>query len=297
MPDENVSTVMLHPVVENDVLMCAHGGIVQLKSIKGKPFKSGDISLILESDLQNAVITGCPNSVLGVPAPCTMVVNIPTAALSIKKLNNERAVIQDYVSMILTDKGVPLQCSPKPNKWKLACSVPVSTSSSTAGSNTDIKDYNHIFHIRYCLSKINNDIINTAYEIKVYNSSVENTNAKSSLYNFRETDFENPYKIDMGKVEESDNGIYGELLDYLKSTYSEDVYSYKALSLDIGANIFEYIFLVPKKKKYESNFGYLSTGERFLRVYKNDDNTLQKTVVTELYKVSKMYEEINLVIS
>ena len=50
-------------------------------------------------------------------------------------------------------------------------------------------------------------------------------------------------------------------------------------------------------KKYESNFGYLSTGERFLRVYKNDDNTLQKTVVTELYKVSKMYEEINLVIS
>ena len=78
---------LLYPVLEDDVIMCPHGGKVQLKSVKGKAFQSDGVPIILEPDMQNAVISGCSNNILGVPAPCTMVVNIPHAALSSKTLN------------------------------------------------------------------------------------------------------------------------------------------------------------------------------------------------------------------
>ena len=113
MSENTQSQTLLYPVLEDDVIMCPHGGKVQLKSVKGKPFKSGGVPIILEPDMQNALISGCTNSILGVPTPCTMVVNIPPAALSLKTLNGEKAVMQDYVSLIMTDKGFPLQIIPK----------------------------------------------------------------------------------------------------------------------------------------------------------------------------------------
>ena len=149
--------------------------------------------------------------------------------------------MQDYVSLIMTDKGFPLQIIPKPNKWKLAYSAPQAGSGNGENSESEKEEYEYIFHVRYCLSKSYPDIINGAHYIKIYNSSVENQNAESKEYQFRESDYDNPYKISLGKVKESDTGIYSELLDYLKETYTEDIYSYKAISLEIGANIFEYI--------------------------------------------------------
>lgn len=292
-----VSTAMLCPVLEDDILMCPHGGQVQLKSNKGKPFKSQGVPLILEPDLINAPISGCSNNILGVPLPCTMVAVIPPATLSLKKLNGEKAVMQDYVSLIMTDKGFPLQIIPKPNKWKLAYSLASTNRGNGESSESENEEYEYIFHIRYCLSKSYPYIINGAYYIKIYNSSVENQSAESKEYQFRESDYDNPYKISLGKVKESDTGIYSELLDYLKKTYIEDIYSYKAISLEIGANIFEYIFLVPKKKKYESSFGFLETGETFSRMYENEDEETSIPVITKIYKTSRMFEEINLVIS
>lgn len=38
-------------------------------SDKGEPFQSDSVSLILEPDMQNALISGCSNSILGVPIP------------------------------------------------------------------------------------------------------------------------------------------------------------------------------------------------------------------------------------
>ena len=108
MSENTQSQTLLYPVLEDDVIMCPHGGRVQLKSIKGKPFQSDGVPIILEPDMQNALISGCTNNILGVPTPCTMVVNIPPAALSLKTLNGEKAVMQDYVSLIMTDKGFPL---------------------------------------------------------------------------------------------------------------------------------------------------------------------------------------------
>lgn len=300
MSDKPQSQGMLSPVLEDDVLMCPHGGIVQLKSIKGKPFKSGGVPLILEPDLVNAVISGCSNSILGVPQPCTMVSVIPPSALSLKKLNGEKAVMQDYVSMIMTDKGFPLQIIPKPNKWKLACSVPAGNDGSGEGSSSESNEYDYIFHVRYCLSNDYYRIINGAQSVKIYNSSVENENAEINEYQFRGSDFDNPYKISLGNVNESDTGIFSELLDYVRERYSEKIYTYKVISLEIGINVFEYLFIIPRKKRYETSFGYMETGENFYRVDTREDNKgigYNRSIKTKIIKVSFVTDSIYLVIS
>ncbi|MCE3047834.1 hypothetical protein LW138_07095, partial [Helicobacter sp. faydin-H17] len=51
--------------------------------------------------------------------PCTQVVLIPPLALSQKKFNGEGVPLQEYASMIQTDKGTPLVCTPKPNQFEL----------------------------------------------------------------------------------------------------------------------------------------------------------------------------------
>lgn len=106
------------PIIEDDTLMCAHGGSVKLQSQKGKKFKSKGVPLILESDLANSSISGCPNPPLS-GGPCTKIALIPPLALSVKKFNGEGAPLQEYASMIMTDKGVPLMCIPKPNQFKV----------------------------------------------------------------------------------------------------------------------------------------------------------------------------------
>jgi len=57
--NKSISTALLHPILEDNILKCPHNGIVKLKSIKGKPFKSNNQSMILESDLLNSSIIGC----------------------------------------------------------------------------------------------------------------------------------------------------------------------------------------------------------------------------------------------
>ena len=159
-----VSTAKLCPVLEDDVLICPHGGKVQLTSNKGKPFKSQGVPLILEPDLINAPISGCSNNILGVPQPCTMVSVIPPSALSLKKLNGEKAVMQDYVSMILTDKGVPLQCIPKPNKWKLLTAVP-SGSGEEKESEEELSLTSPILSLKYSMLNVKEvHIISSSYE-------------------------------------------------------------------------------------------------------------------------------------
>lgn len=106
------------PMIEDDTLMCIHGGQVKLQSQKGARFKSKGVPLILESDLANSSITGCANPPL-LGGPCTKIALIPPLALSQKKFNGEGAPLQEYASMIMTDKGVPLMCIPKPNQFKV----------------------------------------------------------------------------------------------------------------------------------------------------------------------------------
>ena len=83
---DSKSTAMLHPVLEDNEIKCPHGGVVKLKSNKGKSFKSKDVPMILESDLLNSQIIGCSNNILGVPTPCTQVSVILPTARNLKKL-------------------------------------------------------------------------------------------------------------------------------------------------------------------------------------------------------------------
>ena len=117
--DDMISTAMLHPVLEYNEIKCPHGGIVKLKSNKGKSFKSKGIPMILESDLLNSQIIGCTNNILGVPTPCTLISSILPTARALKKYNGDYPIMQDLVNgNIFTDKGFPLIATPKPNTCK-----------------------------------------------------------------------------------------------------------------------------------------------------------------------------------
>ena len=291
------SKAMLCPILEDDVLMCSHGGKVQLKSIKGKPFKNNGVSLILEPDLMYAPISGCSYNILGIPTPCTMVAVIPPSALSIKKFNGEKAVMQDYVSMIMTDKGFPLQIIPKVNKWKLSVSVPQNTYNECKNKEYDKESIKHIFHIRYCLSEYYNNILDGTYDVLIYNSSIENIDADVKSISFHNIKFNKPIRIMFEYANKSDDKIYSLILNYLKENYIDKIYSYKAIAIDIGNNIFEYIFISPKNRKSESTFGFLSTGIKFIRIDNNRKNSSHKPIITEIIKASFVLEYLDLVIS
>ena len=100
----------MKPLLSSDKLVCAHQGVVQLKSVKGKELDIAGESVITESDLKNAVISGCSHNIAGIPKPCTKIVQIPPNALSeLLEVNGEKVVLEDNVTMIMTDNGVPLQ--------------------------------------------------------------------------------------------------------------------------------------------------------------------------------------------
>ncbi|TEX98806.1 hypothetical protein ELQ16_09820, partial [Campylobacter sp. US33a] len=67
------SIAKLHALLENQNLECIHGGKVILKSSKGKTFKDGGVPIMLESDLLNSSIIGCPHAIANVSVPCTKV--------------------------------------------------------------------------------------------------------------------------------------------------------------------------------------------------------------------------------
>ena len=103
--DSLTSTAMLHPILEDDEIKCPHNGVVQLKSNKGKPFKSKGIPMILESDLLNSHIIGCTNPLLS-GGPCTMVATILPNARGLKKHNEDYPIMQDLVSSgVMSDYG------------------------------------------------------------------------------------------------------------------------------------------------------------------------------------------------
>lgn len=100
----------MKPLLENDKVVCAHNGMVQLKSDKGKDLNVDGNPVITKSDLMNASISGCTHNIAGVPKPCTKITQIPDNALStLIETGGEAVVLEDMLSMVMTDNGVPLQ--------------------------------------------------------------------------------------------------------------------------------------------------------------------------------------------
>ena len=123
-----LSLAMLHPILEDNEMKCSHGGVVQLQSNKGKSITDKNIPFILETDLLNSPIIGCTNNIAGVPTPCTQVALILPSARGLKKHNDDYPIMQDLVSSgVMSDKGFPLICTPKPNSYKINAPSPTHT--------------------------------------------------------------------------------------------------------------------------------------------------------------------------
>ena len=105
---------MPNPLLESDNIECPHKGKVLLQSTTKdlmcvQDSSGNDAGMISLDDLANATIIGCTNNIAGVPSPCTKLVNIPNSICSILlEINNQKIVLAQAISQVLTDKGSPL---------------------------------------------------------------------------------------------------------------------------------------------------------------------------------------------
>ncbi|HEB7538885.1 TPA: hypothetical protein RZH60_001665 [Campylobacter coli] len=118
--DINVSpdTSCIHPILEDNTLVCLHGGRVKLKAKKAKRIKSDNVPIMLNDEIQGASISGCLNPpILG--GPCTKVAMVFPYTYSDHKVNHKHSVLQ--MGLIgVSIKGYPIFAIPKKNKIKFA---------------------------------------------------------------------------------------------------------------------------------------------------------------------------------
>ena len=104
----------LNPLLESDSVECAHKGKVLLQSSTKdimcvQDSSNNDAGMISLNDLANATIVGYTNNIAGVPSPCTKLVNIPNSICStLLEIDNQKIIIAQAISQVLTDKGSPL---------------------------------------------------------------------------------------------------------------------------------------------------------------------------------------------
>ena len=105
---------ILNPLLETDKIECIHKGKVLLQSstkdLMCVQDSSGtDAGAISLQDLANAVIIGCTNNIAGIPNPCTKLVSIPNSITSsLLEIDNQKIVLAQTISQVITDKGSPL---------------------------------------------------------------------------------------------------------------------------------------------------------------------------------------------
>ncbi|RDU60403.1 hypothetical protein CQA53_10880, partial [Helicobacter didelphidarum] len=78
-----------NPLLESDILICPHNGIINLKSNNGSLLEIEGVGVITQSDLLNASIIGCTNNIAGVPTPCSLISVILPSARADKKYNDD----------------------------------------------------------------------------------------------------------------------------------------------------------------------------------------------------------------
>ncbi|MCV3425587.1 hypothetical protein [Campylobacter sp. IFREMER_LSEM_CL1085] len=111
-------TSCLHPILEDNTLLCIHGGKVNLKAKNAKRIKSDNVPIMLNNEIQGASISGCVNPpMLG--GPCTKVALVFAHTYSNHKVNHKHSVLQ--MGLIgVSNKGYPILAIPKKNKIKFA---------------------------------------------------------------------------------------------------------------------------------------------------------------------------------
>ncbi|WP_103645832.1 hypothetical protein [Campylobacter concisus] len=247
-------TAFANPIIEDDVVVCPHGGHVILKSRAGRSIRSDDQGVILDIDFINSPIVGC-----SAHNPCTKVAYVPRAALSLKSMNNHYAVMQDLVPACLSNTGSPLRCIKKENRIKLAHSIgsPTSENNNAAVLNPNLNKPVIRLHVKAFASQSDNLLVATYY---LFDKKFEDKNGFSKIR----------LNLDEGRDIEDKN-----LKALLADNYDDKRYDIKEFKLRYGADKLNLVFVAPKnfsaldKENYkkanspESGVGFYASLDEF----------------------------------
>ena len=218
-------TAFANPIIEDDVVVCPHGGHVILKSRAGKSIRSDDQGVILDVDFINSPIVGC-----SAKNPCTKVAYVPRAALSLKSMNNHYAVMQDLVPACLSNTGSPLRCIKKENRIKLAHSIgsPTSENDNAAVLNPNLNSAHIRLHVKSALNQADNLAV-CIYKL----NDVEHKNQEG----FKEMEL---------NLDEGGDVKDKKLKEYLSSRFREDKFSISSFNFKYSLMDKNFIFITPK---------------------------------------------------
>ena len=246
-----------NPIIEDDVVVCPHGGHVILKSRAGKSIRSDDQGVILDVDFINSPIVGC-----SAKNPCTKVAYVPRAALSLKSINNHYAVMQDLVPACLSNTSSPLRCIKKENRIKLAHSIgsPTSENNNAAVLNPNLNSAHIRLHVKSALNQADNLAV-CIYKL----NDVEHKNQEG----FKEMEL---------NLDEGGDVKDKKLKEYLNSRFREDKFSISSFNFKYSLMDKNFIFITPK---------YIES------IYKN--TTLPKSGIGFFQFVDDISDEGNLI--
>jgi len=250
-------TAFANPIIEDDVVVCPHGGHVILKSRAGKSIRSDDQGVILDVDFLNSPIVGC-----SAKNPCTKVAYVPRAALSLKSMNNHYAVMQDLVPACLSNTSSPLRCIKKENRIKLAHSIgsPTSENNNPAVLNPNLNKPVIRLHVKSALNQADNLAV-CIYKL----NDVEHKNQEG----FKEMEL---------NLDEGSDVKDKKLKEYLSSRFREDKFSISSFNFKYSLMDKNFIFITPK---------YIES------IYKN--TTLPKSGIGFFQFVDDISDESNLI--
>ena len=250
-------TAFANPIIEDDVVVCPHGGHVILKSRAGKSIRSDDQGVILDVDFINSPIVGC-----SAKNPCTKVAYVPRAALSLKSMNNHYAVMQDLVPACLSNTSSPLRCIKKENRIKLAHSIgsPTSENDNPAVLNPNLNSAHIRLHVKSALNQADNLAV-CIYKL----NDVEHKNQEG----FKEMEL---------NLDEGSDVKDKKLKEHLSSRFRDDKFSISSFNFKYSLMDKNFIFITPK---------YIES------IYKN--TTLPKSGIGFFQFVDDISDESNLI--
>lgn len=253
MPSGAVATnFTAHPVIEDDIITCPHGGQVVLKSKAGRSITSNGIPLILGQDFLGSPIVGCSAN-----SPCTCVAHVPKSALSAKRVNDNHALMQDLVHHCLSDKGCALSLAKKSNLLTFEGVKYVDAN----GNEVAPKDVQITQNPRL--------------RFFMKSAASQRDNMHVAIYSINGTEYKEPNGADEIVLKESDARDVSDkallkLFNENFKTTSQRKYEFKEYSLKYGADVFRLNFIKPE---YKSKHGINGYYER-LSEYENDVRNL-----------------------
>ena len=241
-----------HPVIEDDIITCPHGGQVVLKSKAGRSITSNGIPLILGQDFLGSPIVGCSAN-----SPCTCVAHVPKSALSAKRVNDNHALMQDLVHHCLSDKGCALSIAKKSNLLTFE------------GVKYVDKNGNEVVQKDVQITQ------NPRLRFFMKSAASQRDNMHVAIYSINGTEYKEPNGADEIVLKESDAKDVSDkallkLFNENFKTTSQRKYEFKEYSLKYGANVFRLNFIKPE---YKSKHGINGYYER-LSEYENDVRNL-----------------------